>query len=173
MFTLHHVSHVTCQVAGVMCHVSHYIYIYFFYKEVELVGGGSVINEAFPVQLLRYLVIFVFKILSFSMNLWNFTESAPRPIQSISCDVREEMLYHIVYFLYRFITPTYKGPRSNWSQNFPYLLRRGLKLPHRKISFRVFSNHPAVHNRRVSRRRVHGCSCWQSNGNFSISFFQH
>ena len=36
-------SHVRCQVSGVRCQVSHV-------KVVELVGGGSVINGAYPVQ---------------------------------------------------------------------------------------------------------------------------
>ena len=80
MFTPHHVSHVTChmscvrcqvsgvkcqvsgvrcQVSGVTCCMSHVrshvscnflLFFFFFYKVVELAGGGSVINEAYPVQ---------------------------------------------------------------------------------------------------------------------------
>ena len=38
-------SGVTCEVSG----VTFFIFI-FFDKVVELVGGGSVINEAYPVQ---------------------------------------------------------------------------------------------------------------------------
>ena len=59
-----HASHVRCymsnvryQVSRVRCHVPHvrcsnmFIHIYiFFYKKLELVGGGFVINEAYPVQ---------------------------------------------------------------------------------------------------------------------------
>ena len=54
MITPHHLSHVmchmylvmvTCHVSHVMCQVSHI----FFYKVVELVGGGCVINGAYPV----------------------------------------------------------------------------------------------------------------------------
>ena len=43
--------HVRCQVSVVTYQGSQYkyIYIYFFDKEVELVGGGSVIKEAYPV----------------------------------------------------------------------------------------------------------------------------
>ena len=37
-----HVSHVTCHMSHVKCHVSHV-------NLVELVGGGSVINGAYPV----------------------------------------------------------------------------------------------------------------------------
>ena len=37
------ISGVTCQVSHVRCHM------HFFYKVVELVGGGSVINGAYPV----------------------------------------------------------------------------------------------------------------------------
>ena len=47
-----HMSHVTCQVSVVRCHVSHdifssNIYVYIFWdKLVELFGGGSVNNGA-------------------------------------------------------------------------------------------------------------------------------
>ena len=53
------VSHVMCRVQRVTCNVSRvtcdmkYIYIYiffFFFKFVKLVGGGYVINGAYPVQ---------------------------------------------------------------------------------------------------------------------------
>ena len=56
-----YVSCVMCHVSRVMCHLSH-VKIYFFYilyiffyplkkmdRVVELVGGGSVINGAYPV----------------------------------------------------------------------------------------------------------------------------
>ena len=48
------VSDVRCPVSGAKCQVSHVTshvskYIFFFDKEVELVGGGSVIHEAYPV----------------------------------------------------------------------------------------------------------------------------
>ena len=45
--TMCHVSCVTCQVSGVTCHVSRVTC--FFDRVVELVGGGSVINGAYPV----------------------------------------------------------------------------------------------------------------------------
>ena len=45
-----HLSGILCQVFCVRCHMS---YIYFFYKVVELVGGGSVINGAYPVQFMK------------------------------------------------------------------------------------------------------------------------
>ena len=38
------VSGVTCQVSGVRCHMT----FFFFYKDVKLVRGGSVINGAYP-----------------------------------------------------------------------------------------------------------------------------
>ena len=40
-----------CHVSHVTCHVSHYYYYYFFWgdKVVKLIGGVSVINEAYPV----------------------------------------------------------------------------------------------------------------------------
>ena len=58
MFTPHHVSHVRCQVSGLRCQVSdvrHHLFYLFFSnifleKVVRLVGGGSVINAAYPVQ---------------------------------------------------------------------------------------------------------------------------
>ena len=45
------VSHVTCHVhmSPVTCHMSNFIYIYFFYKVLKLVSGGYVINRAYPV----------------------------------------------------------------------------------------------------------------------------
>ena len=45
-------SHVRCQVSGVTCQINIYMYIcfvFFWDKVVELVGGGSVINRAYPV----------------------------------------------------------------------------------------------------------------------------
>ena len=67
MFTTHDVSHVTCQVSRVRCHVSgvkchmsgvrcNYLFflftLFFFFVEkvVELIGGGSGLNVAYPVQ---------------------------------------------------------------------------------------------------------------------------
>ena len=51
-----HVSDVTCQVSLVRCDVSGVMFFFFFFlfhffldKVVGLVGGGSVINGAFPV----------------------------------------------------------------------------------------------------------------------------
>ena len=44
MFTPHHVSHVKCHTSVIRCQVSQL----FFFKEVDLVGGGSVINGAYP-----------------------------------------------------------------------------------------------------------------------------
>ena len=45
------VSCVTCQVSCVSCHISGVIVIFIFIsdKAVGLVGGGSVINGAYPV----------------------------------------------------------------------------------------------------------------------------
>ena len=49
-----HISHVTYHMSHVTCHMSHVTYfIYFFFcKFMEVVCGGSVINWAYPVQLL-------------------------------------------------------------------------------------------------------------------------
>ena len=41
-------SHVTCHWSCVTCRMSH-ITLYIFYKVVELVSEGSVINGAYPV----------------------------------------------------------------------------------------------------------------------------
>ena len=56
MFTPHHVSHVRCQVSSVRCHMSRFrchmsgVTCHFLSdKVVGLVGGGSVINGAWPV----------------------------------------------------------------------------------------------------------------------------
>ena len=64
LFTPYNVSHVTCHMSGVMCQVSGVkcqgscvlcqIKFCWFDKFVELVGWGSVINEAYPV-LFHYL----------------------------------------------------------------------------------------------------------------------
>ena len=49
-----HVSHVTCHMSHVTCHMSCvtcHIYLYFLFfldKAVMLIGGGSVINGAYP-----------------------------------------------------------------------------------------------------------------------------
>ena len=64
MFTLPNMSHVTCHVSRVTCHVSRvtchmsrvtchlFIFLLFFFldKVVKLIGGGSVMNGAYPVQ---------------------------------------------------------------------------------------------------------------------------
>ena len=47
-----HVSCVTCHISRVPCHVSHvtcHFFFLFFYKVLKLIGGGSVINGAYPV----------------------------------------------------------------------------------------------------------------------------
>ena len=47
-----HVSHVTCHVSCVTCHMSHVTFFFsssFSDKVVKLIGGGSVINGAYPV----------------------------------------------------------------------------------------------------------------------------
>ena len=50
-----HVSRVTCHVSHVTCQLSHVFFFFFFLffkkmdKGVELVGGGSVINGAYPI----------------------------------------------------------------------------------------------------------------------------
>ena len=41
------VSRITCHMSHVTCHVSHVTF--FFYKVLKLIGGGSVINRAYPV----------------------------------------------------------------------------------------------------------------------------
>ena len=41
-----------------------------------------------------------------------FLKYAPKPIQSISRDVREEAKSYNIYFFQSLFTPIYKGPRS-------------------------------------------------------------
>ena len=63
MFTSHQMSHFKC-------HVSH---DFFFYKVLELVSGGSVINGAYPVQFLisyRLSVCITHKSNSSQIALW-------------------------------------------------------------------------------------------------------
>ena len=46
------VSYVMCQVSLVWCHVSRVtcnFFLSFFFKVMELVGGGSVTKEAYPI----------------------------------------------------------------------------------------------------------------------------
>ena len=51
-----HMSRVTCHMSRVTCHVSHVTIFFFkFYKMVQLISGGSIINEAYPVQFLNKL----------------------------------------------------------------------------------------------------------------------
>ena len=56
-------SHVSCHVSGVTCQVSHVRYhisgvmCHFFYTRMELVGGGSGINGAYPVWFLISLYL--------------------------------------------------------------------------------------------------------------------
>ena len=75
MFIVHYVSYVMCHVSCVMCHVSrvtchlsrvtcHLLHFFFklslrkLDKGVKLVGGGSAINGAYPVQFCSYLRYF-------------------------------------------------------------------------------------------------------------------
>ena len=47
-----HVSYVTCHVSHITCHMSHvtiFFFLFFSDKVVKLIGGGSVINGAYPV----------------------------------------------------------------------------------------------------------------------------
>ena len=43
-----------CHMSGVTGQVSHFLFYFFLDKVVKLVGGGSVINGAYPVQFTRY-----------------------------------------------------------------------------------------------------------------------
>ena len=61
MFTSHHLSHVRCQVSGVRC-------IFFADKVMDLVGGGSVINEAYPIQFQESLVWLLHKCIFHLVN---------------------------------------------------------------------------------------------------------
>ena len=47
MFTSPNMSHVMCHMSPVTCHKS--FFLSFIYKGVKLVGGGSVINGAYPI----------------------------------------------------------------------------------------------------------------------------
>ena len=56
-----HVSCVLCQVSRVMCHIKKNLFFLSLKKVdkvVELVGGGSVINGAYPVYI-KYIQYFV------------------------------------------------------------------------------------------------------------------
>ena len=49
------VSHVTCHVSCVTCYMS---YFFFFDKVFKLIGGGSVINRAYPVYFFQYILYY-------------------------------------------------------------------------------------------------------------------
>ena len=59
-------SHVRCPASGVRCHVSgvtcnFFFYLFFFFdKAVKLVGGGSVINGAYPVWFIRLEIFLLY-----------------------------------------------------------------------------------------------------------------
>ena len=46
-------KHATCHMSRVTCHMSR-VRFFFFDKEVKLIGGGSVINRAFPVSIILW-----------------------------------------------------------------------------------------------------------------------
>ena len=52
----------TCHMSGVTCHVSRvtlfFLFLFFFYKVVELIGGGSFNNGATPSSFTRYSCIY-------------------------------------------------------------------------------------------------------------------
>ena len=57
MFTPPNVSHVTCHMSCVTCHVSH-LFIYFFFGQIGgFIGGGSVINGATPSSFYKYWLL--------------------------------------------------------------------------------------------------------------------
>ena len=61
-----HTSRFTCHVSIVTCHMSHINLIFFFFffdKVVKLIGGGSVINGAYPSSLFyeRRLYLLTFR----------------------------------------------------------------------------------------------------------------
>ena len=53
---MRHISHVTCDMSRVTCQMLHdffllffFLFFFFSFKVMKLVGGGSVINGAYPV----------------------------------------------------------------------------------------------------------------------------
>ena len=55
-----HVSHVTCHMSGITCYMSCVMcpMSHFFFTKFELIGGGSVINRAYPVYFFFNFTIF-------------------------------------------------------------------------------------------------------------------
>ena len=125
--TLCHVSHVRCQVSGVTCHLSsvtchlsfkffiRFQFQFFFNptntmdKVVELAGGGSVINRAYPVWFLSmdsgctYQKIYIFMFLNYIL-------------------IRK---YHPNVRTMRLISDQ---PAGHGAQNQPKYLKKGLKI---------------------------------------------
>ena len=162
-----HMSRVTCHVSRVTCHVSHvtcqkkkiYILIkkklFFFYlkkmdKVVELVGGGSVINGAYPVQ---FYVTYQFNSVTFSKH------RPSGPMLSISRNVRLSVCPSVCVFTFevpfkRLFAPTSRSWMSNifrdseflgksngkkWSQIGTFLFENCQKSPRKKKFFLLIS----------------------------------
>ena len=71
-----HMSHSTCHVSCVTSHKSQI----FFYKVVVLIGGGSVINGAYPGRLIYYLSCLEYLKICFDMKLLH----SPKPFSIIT-----------------------------------------------------------------------------------------
>ena len=50
-------SHVTRHMSWITCNMSHVTFFLFFLQMVKLIGGGSVINGAYPVDLVLYFIV--------------------------------------------------------------------------------------------------------------------
>ena len=88
-----HMSHVTCHVSHVMCHISHvtiFFIFYFFYKVVNLVVVGSVINGATPSSFVRLIHVSKDKVLNGSgrKSVWPCLEKL-RTQKYVSTGARE------------------------------------------------------------------------------------
>ena len=80
-----HMSRVTCKMSGVRCQVSLLFFFFlFYYKMVELVDGGSVINGAYPVIFFYIYIHFVekqealyFLLYNINKNIWKLYFTIP------------------------------------------------------------------------------------------------
>ena len=98
---IYHMSRVTC-------YMSH-VHFFFFYKVVKLIGGGSVINEAYPIQFLFNDSV------SQSVSQSSFSQKSSKQLHSPTVRARE---------------PPYLSRVTCHMSCVSYQLKKTKKIPH-------------------------------------------
>ena len=141
--------------------------------------GSYIPNWGYYIRLGIFFVSCLIKFTHILVICIFFTESAPRPIQSISCDVHCFSVCPLkAYFVYCLIILIYKVPRTKkmyhkkiswtkvkkgtWSPIFQFWLRNGLKLPcsEKFISGSQMPPHCAI-ILCIILAELQGCGCWR------------